>query len=278
MLKRQSRGRFPLSDNSSRNVDWGVERRRGDALTVGGPAPLASPWTDCRPSRKEQPPSGWWQPRSSPWPGFTSISRAAPDAYGDQLRLVIVLTRHGVRSPLLSAEGLACFAAQPWPKWETAPAVQTPHGNQLIALMGDYYRQRFLRSGLLSGDPAVDGPQVFVRADNDQRTMETARILPVSRSVPGGRTRRACAGPGKLRSPLFQPFRAHVGHPGRGAGRSLPCWAEWAAIPATSRRAYATQFAELQGHPPWPRGDTSRVIRVRYRRQHRFARAEGLSG
>ena len=43
--------------------------------------------------------------------------------------------------------------------------------------MGDYYRTRFVGAGLLSGDPARDGPAVYIRADNDQRTIETGRIL-----------------------------------------------------------------------------------------------------
>ena len=93
--------------------------------------------------------------------GFLASARA------DELKLAIILSRHGVRTPLETNEKMAAYAAQPWPKWEVPPGIQTPRGNQLIALMGDYYRARFQRSGLLSGDPAVDGPLVYIRADSD---------------------------------------------------------------------------------------------------------------
>ena len=136
---------------------------------------------------------------------------AANAARADELKLAIILSRHGVRSPLLTADKLAPYASQAWPEWETAPSVQTPRGNQLIALMGDYYRARFRRSGLLSGDPAVDGPLVYIRADNDQRTIATATILgkalvsvgePDVHALPEGQV-----------DPLFRSYPAHVGTP-----------------------------------------------------------------
>jgi 4-phytase/acid phosphatase len=176
-------------------------------------------------------------------PGMFSVGRAAPDTYGDEVRLVIILTRHGVRSPLQTGEALARLAAQPWPKWETAPGIQTPRGNQLIALMGDYYRQRFLRSGLLSGDPAADGPLVFIRADNDQRTIETARILGKS-LVPIGEPDVHALAAGTP-DPLFQPFRAHLGHPDTALAAAAVL-GRMGGDPRNIDRAYATQLGELK--------------------------------
>lgn len=173
-----------------------------------------------------------------------STARAAPESTGDELKLAIILTRHGVRAPLLSNEAMAKYAAQAWPKWEVAPAIQTPRGNQLIALMGDYYRVRFMASGLLSGDPAVDGPLVFVRADNDQRTIETGRIIGKA-LVPVGEP-DVHALPDGMADPLYQPYRAHVGH----ADPSMAAAAVLGRVGGdmgSLERAYAPQFAELKG-------------------------------
>ncbi len=174
---------------------------------------------------------------------FFAAGWAPPAARGDELRLAIVLTRHGVRAPLKSNEEMARFASQPWPKWEVAPAIQTPRGNLLIAYMGDYYRARFSGDGVLSGNPDVDGPLVFIRADNDQRTVETGRILGKS-LLPAAEPEVHALADG-VDDPLFKPYKAHVGHAdpflavasiqGRLGG-------DFHSI----ERAYATQIAELK--------------------------------
>jgi 4-phytase / acid phosphatase len=169
--------------------------------------------------------------------------RASPESSGDELRLAIILTRHGVRAPLLANEAMAKYASQPWPKWEVEPSIQTPHGNQLIALMGDYYRVRFMASGLLSGDPAVDGPLVFVRADNDQRTIETGRILGKA-LVPVGEPDVHALPKGTL-DPLFQPYRAHVGHPDASLA-AASVLGRLGGDPRNIDQAYATQLGELR--------------------------------
>jgi 4-phytase/acid phosphatase len=167
---------------------------------------------------------------------------ASPETSGDELKLAIILSRHGVRAPLQSDEAMAKYAAQTWPKWEVAPSIQTPHGNQLISLMGDYYRMRFMKAGLLSGDPATDGPLVFVRADNDQRTMETGRLLGKA-LVPVGEP-DVHAVPEGTNDPLFEPFRAHVGHPDANLA-AASVLGRMGGDPANADQAYATQLKEL---------------------------------
>jgi 4-phytase / acid phosphatase len=173
-----------------------------------------------------------------------AAGRADPESSGDELKLAIILTRHGVRAPLQGNEALAKFAAQPWPKWEVAPAIQTPHGNQLMAFMGDYYRLRFIGTGLLSGDPASDGPLVFIRADNDQRTIETGRIIGKS-LVPVGEPDVHALPEGTV-DPLFQPFKAHVGHPDPELA-AASILGRLGGDPRNIDRAYANQFNELKG-------------------------------
>jgi 4-phytase/acid phosphatase len=173
-----------------------------------------------------------------------TAGRADPAASGDELRLAIILTRHGVRSPLQTNEALATFAAQPWPRWEVAPGIQTPRGNALIALMGDYYQARFAEAGALSGDPAVDGPRVFIRTDNDQRTIETGRILGKSLvRVVEPEVHSLAAG---AADPLFRPVTAHVGHPSTQLAIAAVL-GRMGGDPARVDRAYASQLAQLMG-------------------------------
>jgi 4-phytase / acid phosphatase len=176
--------------------------------------------------------------------GWSPLLRADASPAGDELRLAIILTRHGVRSPLLSNEAMASFAAQPWPKWEVDPGIQTPRGNLLVALMGDYYRARFSKAGLLTGDPATDSPSVFVRADNDQRTIETGRILAKS-LVPLGAPEVHSLAEGTI-DPLFRPFKAHVGRPDSELAAAAVL-GRMGGDPSNAERAYAAQFAELKG-------------------------------
>jgi 4-phytase / acid phosphatase len=147
--------------------------------------------------------------------GATAMFAAAPaasDPDGD-LKLVIILTRHGVRSPLATQTSLDRFSAEAWPRWDVPPGDLTPHGKQQMRLMGDYYRLRYVSAGLLSGRVATDRERIFFRADNDQRTIETARdlgstLLPEADIDPHAR-------PAGEIDPLFRPAAVTQFHPDR---------------------------------------------------------------
>jgi len=187
-----------------------------------------------------------------PWSGAAALAaailfcaaRADTAAPGDELQLAIILTRHSVRSPLATNEAMAKYAGQPWPKWEVAPGIQTPHGDSLAALMGDYYRARLAAAGALSGDPAVDGPRVYVRADNDQRTIETGRILGKALVRIGEPDVHALAE--GMADPLFRPLKARVGHPDSALAVAAVL-GRMGGDPGRVDRAYAAQLAELKG-------------------------------
>jgi 4-phytase/acid phosphatase len=93
---------------------------------------------------------------------------------GIQPRFVLVLTRHGVRSPTSPAE-LAPYAAQAWPKWEVAPGYLTPHGAALMRQFGTYYRSNYSSLFPKAGCPASGS--VFVWADVDERTIATGKAM-----------------------------------------------------------------------------------------------------
>jgi 4-phytase/acid phosphatase len=107
----------------------------------------------------------------------TAAAQAAAPAPESDLTFVFILSRHGVRSPLLKNEEMAQFAAQPWPEWNVPVGILTPHGRQVMELMGAYYRAYYTAEGLLSGDPARDGPRIFFRSNASERTIATAQAL-----------------------------------------------------------------------------------------------------
>ena len=49
--------------------------------------------------------------------GMLGTVRAADVQDVDELRLVIVLSRHGVRSPTAEPGALDAYASKPWPTW-----------------------------------------------------------------------------------------------------------------------------------------------------------------
>jgi 4-phytase / acid phosphatase len=126
-----------------------------------------------------------------------------PTRTAGQLKFVLVLTRHGVRSPTWTNARLDQYAKQPWPRWPVEPGVLTPHGKQLMTYFGAYYRAYFAQLGLLSSEGCVDVSQVYFWADTDQRTRESARGL--ADGMFPGCPEPVHALPGATRDELFHP-------------------------------------------------------------------------
>jgi len=129
------------------------------------------------------------------------------------LELVVILGRHGIRSPLLTPAEMAPYAAQAWPQWPVAPGVLTPHGGRQMVAMGGYFRDRYTKEGLLSGQSAEDVDRIQFRSDSDQRTIESAvrlaeGLLPGAAAVIHHRPQDAA-------DPLFVPVRLNIGQPDR---------------------------------------------------------------
>lgn len=90
---------------------------------------------------------------------------------GELVRMV-VLSRHGVRSPTQSHETLAAWSTRTWPQWPVQRGWLTRRGALLTSAMWENLRIRFVGAGL-----DLLPEQVFVRVDVDQRTQATARAL-----------------------------------------------------------------------------------------------------
>ncbi|HEY6326830.1 MAG TPA: histidine-type phosphatase [Candidatus Cybelea sp.] len=92
------------------------------------------------------------------------------------LRMVVVVSRHGVRSPTHPSE-LNPYSSQPWPAWSGHPGDLTARGALLMRQFGAYYRRAY---GGMLGLGAQGCPRsgaVFVWADVDQRTKATGDAI-----------------------------------------------------------------------------------------------------
>ena len=182
---------------------------------------------------------GWLLPVAS----LPAQAPASAPGGGDEVKLVVILTRHGVRTPILHNEVLNRYSAQPWPTWEVPPSNLTPHGKQQMAILGAYYRRIYTAAGILSGDSARDLTSVYFRSDSDQRTIETARDLAAG-LVPGTQP-EIHARPQLQPDPLFTPLKLGVGHPDRALGLASVS-ARMGGDPMNVIQSLAPEFAILQ--------------------------------
>jgi 4-phytase/acid phosphatase len=106
------------------------------------------------------------------------VTSALAQGPGAKLKMVVIVTRHGVRPPL-DQSPKSPYAQDPWPslnEWGARCAGDlTKTGFKLATLMGGYYSQHYIHERLLpEGCPSE---QVYIWADNEERTEETAAAL-----------------------------------------------------------------------------------------------------
>lgn len=109
----------------------------------------------------------------------TALNNAAAAAApkDDPPELVVIVSRHGVRSPTAEPASLDPFSDQPWPRWSVPPGYLTPHGKQLMSLMGGWYRAYYNSLGLIAANGCTDAASTYVVADDEERTIESAHGL-----------------------------------------------------------------------------------------------------
>jgi 4-phytase / acid phosphatase len=94
-----------------------------------------------------------------------------------ELEFVVMISRHGVRSPTGKVDQLNQYSSQPWPAWSVPPGYLTAHGAKLMTLFGSYDRELLAKQGLLTAAGCADAGRVTILADSDQRTRETGKAL-----------------------------------------------------------------------------------------------------
>lgn len=157
------------------------------------------------------------------------------------LRFVLILTRHGIRSPLKPNADMAEYAAQAWPDWGLAPGRITPHGAAAARLMGAYYGDLYRRAGILgSSGPLND---VYLYTDSTSRTIVTGQELAAGMNG-------ACA-PALhhlsegARDPLIHPLGPHPPFLKADPQRALEALRAAAPQPQNFLRTQAPAFAAL---------------------------------
>ncbi len=130
----------------------------------------------------------------------------------DELRYVIYLERHGVRSPTGKAAQYDLYSSGAWPEWPVQPGLLTPHGFHLMELFGAYDRSLLASEGLLQPAGCSSARYITIYADSDQRTRETGKAL--ARGLMPGCDLAVQALPQGTNDPIFHALTDSSAHPG----------------------------------------------------------------
>ncbi len=175
-------------------------------------------------------------------PAIAQSAAPSSEHDGQELRFVVYLSRHGVRSPTGKLQQYSQYSAAPWPAWEVQPGYLTPHGYHLMELFGAYDRMELASQRLLSDKGCAEAEQVTFYADSDQRTQETGKALAAG-IFPGCRI-PVHALPEGTNDVLFHPAAAGVS----AADSALAAAAIAGRIggdPVNLTKAFHTQLADF---------------------------------
>jgi 4-phytase/acid phosphatase len=161
----------------------------------------------------------------------------------EELKFVVIVSRHGVRSPTGKADLLNRYSRQLWPAWSVLPGYLTEHGAQLMTLMGAYDHEWLASKGLLVPSGCADAQHIRIIADSDQRTRETGKALAAG-LTPGCKL-EVTALPEGTEDPLFHSLAAGAGKPDRALAMQAVS-GRIGGNPLGLTEAYRPQFEALE--------------------------------
>lgn len=122
----------------------------------------------------------------------------------DKLLRVVILSRHGVRSPTMNRTTLEQWSNKKWPRWPAKRGYLTQRGHELVKAQWTAIRPELVKEGLLPASICPAGADFSLIADTDQRTRETA-IAIFEGLAPGCNIKPQW---GEQYGPLFHPAQA----------------------------------------------------------------------
>ncbi|MGO3518399.1 MAG: histidine-type phosphatase [Acetobacter cibinongensis] len=134
----------------------------------------------------------------------TSAYAATDLPDGAVLERVVLVARHGIRSPTQSTESLTLKTGRTWSVWPVPPGSMTEHGRTNLALMATFLRTVYAPLIATPGKPLCTPATspVFVWADSaDARTLETGTIF--ARVLSRGCVLAPASLPAGKKDPLF---------------------------------------------------------------------------
>lgn len=109
--------------------------------------------------------------------GGPASAQILPVPPGWQMERAILLMRHGVRSPVSHEMQMYGNVATPWPAWPVPEGFLTPHGAELVRLMGRYYRVLYGGRALVEASICPVRNSVAAWTDIDERTRMSGAAL-----------------------------------------------------------------------------------------------------
>ncbi len=137
-----------------------------------------------------------------------ALNAQKPSA-GEKLHFIVIMSRHGVRSPLMTNPKLDEYSAKPWPRWDVPLGYLTSHGRTLMEYMGDYYREYLTRARMLPASGCSSAEKFYFWTDTDERDIETGKAI--ARRMFRDCTVPVYSVPEGAPEPLFTPRKARIG-------------------------------------------------------------------
>lgn len=96
---------------------------------------------------------------------------------GLRLRRLVLVQRHGVRSPLSSQIPSSAVLDKTWPQWQGAPGALTAHGAAGMRLLGITERRLLAQAGLLPASGCPPHGSIRLVANSSERTIASEAAL-----------------------------------------------------------------------------------------------------